>query len=444
VENIHINDSEMRGKTMQLKKRENGIFFGFTKGSRKNKFPELRRRGAHPARRDDAGLAVPIQGGATPPGWMDRRCKMGSYFFAGPKLANTCLLAMVVLFTFSSCKPSSPGPEPERPLAVRTIAVRTGPIKESIQYVGTVHSRNEIKVLARVAGKVSELPVMEGETAKQGKALAQISAPEMVARVTRLKADVVRAEEESAFLCQQSQLDMTLSKSGAIRKINADASLQKCKSSKAGLKAAKAGLKEIKSLAGNAIERAPFDGKVLNWLTEPGENTMPGRPILMFGDETLEVRVSVHEKDVGAGIQKGTKVIMTLEHSDPVTAEVSFVAPLAMGPGRMVEVRIPVAQGDVNRLQHGRSIDVNFVVREANEAVMIPVNALGKYKSESGVYVVHNNTAQWKPVTASIRENGWVAVAADLKNTDRVVVGNLAVVQDGSVVYPVDFERGEQ
>ncbi len=351
------------------------------------------------------------------------------------------LLLLSAFLLLSSCRAPAPVAEPTRPLAVRTQAVRIGPIKETLRYVGTVHSRNEIKVLARVAGQVTDLPIREGDAARRGAAIAYIAAPEMGARVTRLQAEVSRAKEESAFLCQQSDTDRNLLASKAISKLNSDASRLKCESGRAALNAARAGLNELKVLAGNTVERAPFNGKVLLWLAEPGENLMPGRPILMFGDEPLEVRVDVHEKDVAAGIQKGTRVILFPDQPDSIRAELSFVAPMAAGPGRMIKVRIPVAKEDAGRLRHGMSIDVSFVLREKMKAVMVPVNAVGKQKLEFGVYLVRNDIAQWKSVTPSIREQGWIAVEADLKDGDRVVVGNLEAVQDGFAVYPVDADR---
>ena len=117
------------------------------------------------------------------------------------------------------------------------------------------------------------------------------------------------------------------------------------------------------------------------------------------------------------------------------------MAPMAIGPGRMVEVRIPVTKQDATHLKHGMSIDVSFVLRQKPEAVMVPVNAVSKKKIGFGVYLVRDDIARWKSVTPSIREKGWIAVEADLENGDRVVTGNLEVVQDGTAVYPVDSER---
>jgi multidrug efflux pump subunit AcrA (membrane-fusion protein) len=232
-------------------------------------------------------------------------------------------------------------------------------------------------------------------------------------------------------------LDQKLVKSGSIRKTSADASLQKCESSKAGLKAAKAGLNEITSLAVNIKEVAPFDGKVLLWLTESGENIMPGKPILSFGNKSLEVRVQVHEKDIAAGIQKGTGVIMTLASGKVIRADVRMVASMALGPGRMVEVKIPLQQKDAVNLQHGGSIDVDFILDEKAEILMVPVNAVANKGDVYGLFVEQDNKVKWVVVTPFIVENGWIAVEGNIKEGTRVVVGNLDVMQDGAWVYPV-------
>jgi RND family efflux transporter MFP subunit len=292
-----------------------------------------------------------------------------------------------------------------------------------------------------VIGKVSKLPYKEGEKARRRAVIAYIAAPEMDARVTRLRAEVSRAKEESVFLCQQSETDRHLLANHAISQLKNDVSRQKCESSKAALKAAEAGLIELGVLAGNTVERAPFDGKILRWLTEPGENVMPGRPVLMFGDEPLEVRVAVHEKDMGAGIQKGTRVILFPDRFAPVRSEVSFISPMAIGRGRMVEVRIPITKKDAMGWQHGMSVDLGFVIREETKALLVPIHAVAKNEHGSGVFVVLGTTAKWKNVISSIQEKGWVAVDSDLKNGDRVVVGNLEALKEGTKVYPVDSER---
>jgi membrane fusion protein (multidrug efflux system) len=303
-----------------------------------------------------------------------------------------------------------------------------------------VHSRNEINVLARISGKLSDLPVREGEAAKSGAILARIAAPEADARVSRLQADVARIKEESAFLCRQAEIDANLLASNAVSRVQADASRQKCESAKAAQMAAEAGLRESDVLAGNTIERAPFVGTVLKWLAEPGENVMPGRPLLLFGDEPKEVRVRVHEKDIARGIAKGSVAILLPEHPHPIRAAVFAVSPQATGSGRMIEVRIPLEGTDAVRFRHGMSVDVAFVLDERDDSLTVPAEALVRTKGETGVYRVKEDKTQWVAVKPSIREGRLVAVEGLLEPGDRVVVGNLEAVSDGLAVWPVPVE----
>ena len=366
--------------------------------------------------------------------------KNGSFYLAMQVI--TYLLSGALIVFLPACDTSSPAKPPSHPLAVRTAEVRTGLIKETLRYVGTVHSRNEIKVLARVSGKVAGLPIAEGERAIRGKTLARIAAPEMDAKVSRMQADVARIKEESRFLCQQADIDRDLLASAAISKVKADASRQKCDSSQAALRAAEAGLRELDVMAGNSVERAPFDGVVLKWLAERGENVMPGRPILIYGDTPLEVRVMVHEKDVAAGIRKGMPVILLPDHPQSIRTEVAFVSPLASGPGRMMEARIPLTQEDADRFRHGMSLDIAFVLREKSDAVIVPELAIHSKGVETGLYRIKNDKAHWEKTTVSLREGPRVAIDTNLKPGDRVAVGNLDVLKDGMTVYPVGIEGG--
>lgn len=356
------------------------------------------------------------------------------------KLVTIYLLFLAIHLSISACAPADFPATDSPPLAVRTAPVRTGPVKETLRYVGTVHSHNEINVFARISGKLSDLPVREGEAAKSGAILARIAAPETDARVSRLQADVARVQEESAFLCRQAEIDANLLASSAISQVQADTSRQKCESARAALGATQAGLRELDVMAGNSIERAPFAGKVLKWLAEPGENVMPGRPLLLFGDAPLEIRTRVHEKDIAAGIVKGTAAILLPDHPQPIRAAVVVVSPLAAGPGRMVEVRIPLDETDAARFRHGMSVDVAFVLKETDDSLTIPTEALVRAKGETGVYRVKEDKTQWVAVKPTIREGRLVAVEGLLEPGDRVVVGNLEAVSDGLAVWPVPVE----
>jgi membrane fusion protein, multidrug efflux system len=288
-------------------------------------------------------------------------------------------------------------------------------MKQTLHYVGTVHSRDEIKILARMAGRVVELPAREGEAVATGAVLARVAAPETEARASRLRAEVGRAEKESAFLCRQATVDERLRRTEAISPIQADTSRQRCDVSEAGVKAARSSLRELEIMAAKTVERAPFQGTVLQWLSRPGENTLPGRPLMRFGGTALEIRVRVHEKDLGRGLGRGARVILSSEGHPPLRASVSSVSPIAVSPGRTVEIRVDIPEEEVARFVHGRSVDVAFVLAEQTDATSVPRGALQETKAGSSVFLVtQGDQIQRRRVVPSIREQGWVAIQPPL------------------------------
>jgi RND family efflux transporter MFP subunit len=353
-----------------------------------------------------------------------------------------CVLGLILMMT-----PACEGHPPREaavasPLAVRTAILRRGAMQETLDYVGTVHSRNEVTVLAQMAGKLVDLPLGEGEAVVTGAVLARIAAPETSARVSRLGAEVGRAEEESAFLCRQSQTDRALVEKKAISAIKADTSQQRCEASRAGVRAARSGLRELEIMAAKTVERAPFEGRVLRWIARPGENTMPGRPLLVVGDSPREVRVQVQEKDLDRGVAVGMTALLQVDGADPIRTSVSFVAPIARGPGRLVELRLPLPEdlpaGGRASFRHGRSVDVLLVLKREADVSSVPRGAIATNREGRAVFVVQEDSRLRRlPVTTGIQEAGWIALGADLPTGARVVVGSLDMLRDGLTVYPV-------
>ncbi len=328
------------------------------------------------------------------------------------------------------------------PLAVRVVRVKNGTVRRVLSYVGTIHSRREIRILARLGGKVADLPVPEGHFAKKGEILARIAAPETRARVARLRAEAARARVESRFACSVADTDRKLLKNKAISPIKADISMQKCESSRAALNAILAGLRETMVVQGRSQEKAPFDGMVLKWIAQPGENIMPGRPILSFGGSALEVRVMVQEKDVKQGIKPGEPVLIMPGTARQSRTKVAYVAPMAVGPARLVEVRIPLTPQQAKGLSHGMSVPTAFVVDEEQNAMLVPASAIRRENNKAIVFKVADDRARAVRVRTGLGQGNLVAVRSRaLRPGDRVIAGNLDVVRNNTRVYPVTIRE---
>jgi multidrug efflux pump subunit AcrA (membrane-fusion protein) len=56
-------------------------------------------------------------------------------------------------------------PKQTAPIAVRTVRPVTRNMEISVSYLGTAAARKEVKVIARVPGRVTEIPFREGDRA---------------------------------------------------------------------------------------------------------------------------------------------------------------------------------------------------------------------------------------------------------------------------------------
>ncbi len=332
------------------------------------------------------------------------------------------------------CATDEPRPAADSaPVAVRVAPIVRADLARSVAYVGTVHSRREVEVVARTAGRVIALSG-EGETVGAGRAVARIAVPEIKARVSRLEAELQRAETERDFLCDSFQRDQRLAETGAISKTQLDRSRRACENANAAVAAARAGRREIGAARGKSSETAPFAGRVLQWLAEPGQNVMPGSPLLVFGSHDLEVRAAVGERDLARGVRDGIPARVRLGEK-ALRLAVASVAPMATGPGRTTEVTVALP-GDVGP-GHGTSVRVDFVVAEAAGAVAVPAAAIAESAAGSIVFVIEGGRARAVAVAPGIRDRGHIGVDGELAVGDMVAVSNLELLEDGSEVFAV-------
>jgi membrane fusion protein, multidrug efflux system len=374
-------------------------------------------------------------------------------FFGPQKQAYTRLPALLALLTFvliiSGCDKQTTD-EPPPPLAVRVTEVQEMTLIERAGYIGSVRSSKEIKVLAQIPGAISSIPLAEGERAEQGEPLVIIYAPDLDARLSRVQAETRRAQTDRDYLCDRYRTDERLTEAGALQQAALDASRRSCQGAEQGLKAARASLVELKANLAKAVERAPFEGSVLQWFAEPGENVGPGKPLLLFGGDELEIKVNVSEVDIARGIKVGTKVILHLStspeeanRSDSLTAEVAAVSPLALGPGRTIEVRIKIPD-NARLVKHGTSVKVDFVIREKKSAMALPDQAIKHTAGGMVAYVIENNQAREVIVSEGISDGSRIDGGNNFRAGQLVATTNLDELSNGLSVYPVEIKGGTQ
>jgi HlyD family secretion protein len=150
---------------------------------------------------------------------------------------------------------------------------------------GTVEV-TEIEISSKIAGRILEISVEEGDRIKKNKPLVNLSYDELAPQ--KLSALATLVNNEKNFSRSES-----LFKSGSLSKQAYDNALT-------AFQAAKSQYDYILANISNAYLNSPIDGTVLKKNSERGELAFPGTPILVLADLTRPwIKIYVPETKIG-------------------------------------------------------------------------------------------------------------------------------------------------
>ncbi|MCA9492063.1 MAG: efflux RND transporter periplasmic adaptor subunit [Alphaproteobacteria bacterium] len=291
----------------------------------------------------------------------------------------------------------------EPPQAVRATAPRSGPVVEGRTYLGELAPERSVRVVAQVPGTVVGFDADEGAQVAAGATLVRVTAPDVAARVERVRAERGRAEAERDFLCTQLDTDRVLAAAGDLPAVKLAASERACSSAGHAVEAAHAAEREAGVAGSRAVERAPFEGTVLDHLVDPGQTVMPGTPLLRFGssNKVLTVRIPQH---AASDVTVGTRA-----DSELGGGRVIEVGAQAMGPARLVEIVVSLDH-PADGARVGTSWPVTLVADERVDGVAVPEDALGQDEGGSFVFLVEGDRLRRHGVELGPRQDGWVVI----------------------------------
>lgn len=339
--------------------------------------------------------------------------------------------AYIVLGLLAGC--TEPVALPPPPQAVRVAEVRAGPVVQGRRALAEVVTERTVKVIAQVPGTVLALPIGEGVAADGGDVLARIAAPDVAARLERVRAERGRAERERDFACDRTVTDRVLAASGDVSADALATSEKACDASGLAATAASAAEDEAVVASSRSAERAPEAGLVLDHLVDLGQVVGPGTPLVLYGAGATELLLRLPETEIGQGVEPGTTVVF-----EGGRGLVRAIAGSAKGPGRTVEVRVAVLEGAPALPRIGGTLAAWIVTAEVPNAVAVPVESVGSAAGASFVYVLDGERVERVLVTPLAQQDGWVAVDPPLAPGTRVVVGALDLVDPTLAVFAVE------
>ncbi len=370
------------------------------------------------------------------------------------------------------------------PLEVEVATVTQGRFERAVQEDGKTRVRERYVVSTTVAGRLSRILLVQGDSVVQGGAVAVISplAPvlldarsqaEQTARVGSAQAAVGQAQANVAAATaalaqsrQDVQRNSALVQKGFISAAQSEATrlaeqlrvaeLEVARQAQTAalfaLEQTRAPLREYGNSRASAgrggkddvIVKSPVAGKVLKVMLQSEGVVQAGTGLVEIGDPAgLEVVVDILTEEA-AQVVPGTQVqFHNWGGPGVLQGKVRYVEPAAFTKVSALGVEeqrvnaiadITTPQDIWKGLGDGFKVDVRLLVQVEQNAVMVPVSALFPIGSRSGVFVLDGGHVRLKEVTVLARNGTQAWVPEGLVLNTQVVVYPDIKLQDGAKV----------
>ncbi len=309
--------------------------------------------------------------------------------------------------------PGMGGGAPSAAVPVRVEAIQRRSISQYLETNGTLEAENEVDIVARTSGPVTQILTEEGQTIRAGELIATIDRREAQNQVAI--STVARDEARLTFDRTKTSFD-----DGLVSQEAYDMAMSKLSSAEAQLDSAEIQLSYTEI-------RAPFAALVVTRNIKLAQYVTSGTTLFRISDFTpLLCRVEVPEKDF-AQIRLGQTAHIRVEAypGEIFDAAVTRLRPTVDPATGTFTVTLEVDGRDL--LRPGMFASVFLKTETHDNATVIPRNALVLDSLGDTVYLKVEDQAQRREVALGLRDEDSVEV------TEGVAVGDLLIIvgQDG-------------
>jgi HlyD family secretion protein len=317
-------------------------------------------------------------------------------------------LLIVVIIGVIAAK-ASKGKESGIPVTVEKAVVKT--ITHLVTATGKIQPEVEVKISPEVAGELTQIPVIEGQTVKKGDLLVSIKPDFYQAQLEQQDAALASSQAASVLSrarLTKAELDFKQSQELHIKKLVSDTDFTTAKtnldvakadydSSLAQIRRTEGSLTQARDSLAKTTIYSPIDGSISSLTSEVGErvvgtNQFAGTEIMRIANlESMEVRVKVNENDI-INVKVGDNAIVTVDafpgrkfagvvheiSSSAITAGGTAAASAASSVSDEVTnflVKISVKDRAV-KLRPGMSATVDIETQTVENVVSVPIQSV--------------------------------------------------------------------
>ncbi len=308
-------------------------------------------------------------------------------------------------------------------MTVNGIVLQPIKLDNVVRTTGTLRAFDEVELHAETSGRITKIYFTEGSHVNKGNLLVKINDEELRAQFNKIELQIKLNE---AQVKRQNEL----LKISATSQQEFDIAENQLNSLRADREALNAAIKKTEI-------RAPFSGVIgLRYVSE-GSYVSPASQIASIQNiNPVKIDFSIPEKYAGV-VNKNDVVNFYIEKTEQqFTGRVYAIEPKIDLSTRSLQVRA-LCDNKTEKILPGSFARIELRLKEINNALMVPTQAIIPVLKGQTVFVTRNGIAESVPVKTGVRTESEVQVTDGLQAGDTVITTGMNSLKPKTLVSVV-------
>jgi RND family efflux transporter MFP subunit len=327
----------------------------------------------------------------------------------------------------------------QRPLELLDIEVHTvqkRTLKEKVRFTGSTQPVDQTVVKARVAGRLAEVLVREGDRVREGQVLARFETVELQARLDEKVSHLEAARAEARWAEKDRKDKAQLHEQKVVSRSAFEQASAVADAKKSLVAVAEAQVEIARKNLKDAVVLAPFAGAIGERFANPGESIpVDGKLMTLLDTTRVEVAAQVPAADVVA-LRVGQPSLVVVEGFGErlFPAKVTRISPTTQPGSRSVPVFVEITERD-EALRGGLFGTGEITVAEARGAIAIPAAGLRQDEGGHHVLAIREGQLMRVPIVVGRRwSRGDFIEVSGIEPGERIIAAPLPGLKPGQRV----------
>ncbi|GAB3535053.1 efflux RND transporter periplasmic adaptor subunit [Pontibacter brevis] len=303
-------------------------------------------------------------------------------------------------------------------VAVDVFVVSPTAYQNRITSTGTVLPNEDVDLRSEIAGRVTNINFEEGARVKKGQLLLKVNDADMRAQLQKLQSN------QKLYSDMEERQRTLLEKEYISRQEYDQVSNQ--------LATATADIQALKATLDKAYVRAPFDGVIGLRQVSEGSYVSATTPIARIVDiSPVKIEFSVPGR-YSQMVKVGDEITFTSEGvAEQYKAKIYAIQPNIDPATRTMQVRA-LYENTREDVKPGAFVKVELPLKEVEQAILIPTEAIIPEASGQKVFLAQNGKAVPKMVKIGQRSESLIQIVEGIAPGDTIIRSGILQVRPGS------------